>query len=184
MADYAGGQVDGSRALPGTGLTATGNRPGVFAGVQMRGAYVFTVGAVTIEPEVSLAYIHAGQAGFTERGASLLDSAYSHTATDTVEGRLTVRVAKQFAAGGWGLEPWVEAGGQEAFSGLSRSVVATDGSVSSSIAGVSQAPTAAVIGVGLNAAASAALSLFIRYQGRLSANQTEHPFSAGLSVRF
>lgn len=184
VADYAGGQVEGSRALPGTGLTATGNRPGAFAGVQTRVAYDLAVGAVTIEPAASLGYIHAGQAGFTESGASLLDLAYSHTATDTVEGRLTVRAAQQFVAGGWGLEPWVEAGVQETFSGLSRGVVATDGSVSSSIAGVSPAPTAGVIGVGLNAGATAALSLFIRYQGHFSANQIENAFSAGLSVRF
>jgi hypothetical protein len=41
-----------------------------------------------------------------------------------------------------------------------------------------------MIGVGLEAAASDALHLFIRYQGLLSANQSESAFSAGLSISF
>jgi outer membrane autotransporter protein len=176
--------VEGSRALPGTGMIATGNRRGNFAGVQTRVAYDLAAGAVTIEPGASLAYVHTGQAGFTESGASLLDLAYSRTATDTVEGRLTVRAARHFAVSRWGLEPWVEAGVREMFSGLARGVVATDGTVSSSIAGVSPAPTAGVIGVGLSAAPGQAVSLFVRYQGQFSANQIESAFSAGLSVRF
>ena len=184
MAAYGGGQVDGQRALPGTGLTASGNRSADFGTVRARAAYDVAVGAITIEPRADLAYIHAGESGFARSGAGLLDLAYAGTNADVTEGRLTVRAMQHIAAGRWGLVPWVEAGVQQSFSGLSRSVVVTDGPFSSGVAGVSPAPTAAVIGIGVSAAATDALDVFVRYQGQFSADQTENAFSAGLAFRF
>ena len=184
MAAYGGGQVDGVRTLPGTGLEATGNRSGDFAIVQGRAAYDLAVGPATVEPRATLAYIHAGQDGFTETGAGTLDLTYPDTNADTVEGRLTVRAMRRFVAGSWSLAPWVEAGVQEAFSGLSRRVLATDGPFSAGVSGVSPAPTAGVVGVGLSAAASEALDFFVRYQGQFSTNQAENAFTGGLLMRF
>ena len=184
MAAYGGGQVDGVRTLPGTGLAATGNRPGSFAIVQGRVAYDLAVGPATVEPRATLAYIHAGQDGFTETGAGTLDLTYPDTNADTVEGRLTVRATRRFMAGNWALAPWVEGGVQEAFNGLSRGVAVTDGPFSAGVSGVSPAPTAGVIGVGLGAAASEKLDFFVRYQGQFSSNQSENAFTGGLQMRF
>ena len=184
MAAYGGGRVDGDRALPGTGLTAAGNRSGDFAVVQGRAAYDLAVGPVTVEPRASLAYIHAGQGAFSETGAGLLDLSYPDTNADTVQGRLTVRAMRRFAAGAWGLAPWVEAGVQQSFSGLARHVLATDGAFSAGVAGVSPAPTAGVIGLGLSVAATGMLDFFVRYQGEFSANQCENAFTGGLLMRF
>jgi fibronectin-binding autotransporter adhesin len=184
VAAYGGGQVDGSRALPGTGLVASGNRSGNFAIVQANAAYDVPIGPVTIEPRASLAYIHAGQSGFAESGAGMLDLTYPGTGADTVEGRLTARVMRRFVAGGWALAPWIEAGVQESFSGLSRGVVVTDGTFSAAVSGVSPAPASAVVGIGISAAASESVDLFVRYQGQFSANQDENAFTGGLEVRF
>ena len=184
MAAYGGGQVDGDRALPGTGLTAAGNRGGDFAVVQARAAYDMAVGPVTVEPRASLAYIHAGQDAFAETGAGTLDLSYPDTNADTVEGRLTVRAMRRFAAGSWGVAPWVEGGVQQTFSGLSRGVLATDGAFSAGVAGVSPAPTAGVVGLGVSAMASDALDFFVRYQGQFSANQSENAFTGGVLMRF
>jgi uncharacterized protein with beta-barrel porin domain len=41
-----------------------------------------------------------------------------------------------------------------------------------------------VIGVGISAAASDRIDLFVRYQGQFSANQDENAFTGGLEVRF
>lgn len=176
--------IGGLGSLSGTGLAASGHRPGNFAIVQGRAAYDIALGATTIEPRASLAYIHAGQSGFGESGASLLDLTYTDSHADEALGRLTLRAMRSFAAGMWKLEPWAEAGVQETFFGLSRDVVVTDGAFSAGVAGVSPSPTAAVVGLGIDADATNALDLFLRYQGLLSANQTESAFSAGVSVRF
>ena len=124
---YGGGRVNGDRALPGTGLTASGSRAGDFALVQGRVAYDLTVGPMIVEPRATLAYVHAGESGFTETGASLLDLSYSDTNTDMAEGQVSVRVTRQFAAGLWQVAPWAEAGVQETVSGLTRGVVVSDG---------------------------------------------------------
>lgn len=184
MAAYGGAPVDGERALPGTGLTASGNRAAEFGTVRARAAYDLAVGAVTLEPRADLAYIHAGQSGFAESGAGLLDLAYPGTHADAVEGRLTVRAMQRVAAANWGMVPWIEAGVQQTLSGQSRGVVATDGAFNAGVSGVSPAPTAGVVGVGISAAATEALDLFVRYQGQFSANQVENAFSAGLQMRF
>ena len=52
--------------------------------------------------------------------------------------------------------------------GMSRNVVVTDGAFSSGVSGVSPAPEAGVIGLGVNAAATHAVDLFLRYQGLFS----------------
>ncbi|MGH7101572.1 MAG: autotransporter domain-containing protein [Acetobacteraceae bacterium] len=184
MGAYGGGQVNGTRELPGTGLAANGDRPGNFAVVEGRAVYDFAAGALTLEPRATLAWLHAGQSGFSESGAGLLDLTYPDTHVDQVAGRLTARAMEGFTAGSWSLEPWAEAGVQETFSGLSRRVVVTDGAFSSVTAGVSPAPTAGVLGAGLDGRASPRLDLFIRYQGLFSANQTANAFGAGLRVRF
>jgi len=139
---------------------------------------------MTLQPRATLAYLHAGQSGFSETGGSLLDLGYGATSTDEVAARLTARLMHSFAARSWVLAPWAEAGVQETLSGLSRGVVVTAGEFSSRVAGVAPATIAAMIGVGLDAAANDAMHLFIRYQGLFSANQLENAFSAGLSVSF
>jgi subtilase-type serine protease len=184
MGAYGGGQVDGTRALPATGLAANGERAGNFAVVQGRAAYDLALGALTLEPRATLAYWHAGQSGFTESGADLLDLAYPDGQVNETVGRLTARAMRRFTVGSWGLEPWVEAGAQETFSGLSRDVVVTDGDFGSAVAGVSPAPTAGVVGAGIDAAASRRLGFFVRYQGLFAANETGSAFSAGLAWRF
>ena len=184
MAAYGGGQVDGTRTLPGTGLSATGNRNADFSIIQARAAYDLPMGALTLEPLAKLAYIHAGQAGFSESGAGLFDLSYGSTDTDVTEGRLALRVMQGFSAGSWALLPWAEAGVQETFSGLSRNVTASEGVFTSEVSGVSPAPTSAVIGAGLTASATPILDVFVAYQGQFSANQTENEFSAGLTFRF
>jgi fibronectin-binding autotransporter adhesin len=184
VAAYGGGQMDGTRAVQGTGLTATGNRSADFAVVQARAAYDLPVGDFTVEPRVTVAYIHAGQSGFSETGAGMLDLSYSATHTDVAEGSATVRLMRSFGAGTWTLLPWVEAGVQQTVSGMSRSVTATDGAFSANVSGVSPAPTAGVVRVGLTAAVTDALDLFVTYQGQFAANQVENAFSAGALLRF
>lgn len=101
MAAYGGGQVDGTRALPGTGLTASGNRPGDFAIVQGRAAYDLAVGTMTVQPTAALAYLHAAQSGFSETGSSLLDLSYGATSADEVAARLAARaIAASLPAAG------------------------------------------------------------------------------------
>jgi outer membrane autotransporter protein len=184
MAAYGGGKMDGTRMLPGTGLAATGNRGADFGIVQARAAYDLPLGTITLEPRATLAYIHAGQAGFSETGASLLDLTYAGTNTDVAEGRLALRVMQSFSTGGWTLLPWVEAGVQETFAGLSRGVVASDGAFSAGVSGVSPAPSSAVLGIGVTASAAASWDVFAAYQGLFSANQTGNAFSAGFAYRF
>ena len=106
MAAYGGGQVDGTRALPGTGLTASGNRPGDFAIVQGQAAYDLAIGTIAVQPRATVGYLHAGQSGFSETGGSLLDLNYGATSTDEVVARLAARVMHSFAARGWVLAPW------------------------------------------------------------------------------
>jgi outer membrane autotransporter protein len=183
-AAYGGGQVEGTRALPGTELTASGNRAGDFAIVQGRAAYDLAVGTMTVQPTATVAYLHAGQSDFSETGSSPLDLGYGATSADEVAARLAARAMRSFAARSWVLTPWAEAGVQETLSGLSRAVVVTAGDFSSRVAGVAPAPTGGIVGVGLDAAGSDSLHLFIRYQGLFSANQLENAFSAGLSVSF
>ncbi|MDE2515499.1 MAG: autotransporter domain-containing protein [Rhodospirillales bacterium] len=184
MAGYGGGAVDGTRALPGTGLTASGNRAGTLAVVQTRAAYDIALGATTIEPRATLAYLHADQAGFTETGGSLLDLTYADTGTDQLQGRLTTRVSRQYRLGDWALEPWAEAGLREAFTGLARTAYVTDGGYSASVAGVSPAPLAGVVGLGVEAATTHGLDVFLHYQGQFAANLNENAFSAGIAAHF
>lgn len=184
MGAYGGGQVNGNRALPGTGLTASGSRGGNFGIVEARAAYDIPLGAFTVEPRASLSYIHAGQASFAESGAGLLDLGYSGTNADVTEGRLVARVMRAFAVGTWALTPWVEAGVQQTFSGLSRGVAMVAGTIAGTAAGISPAPTAAVVGIGVDAEVTQALAIYAAYQGLFSANQAGNAFTAGLQFRF
>jgi outer membrane autotransporter protein len=184
MAAYGGGKINGARSFAGTGLTASGNRDADFGIVKAQAAYDIPVGAMTFEPRASLSYIHAGQNGFSESGASILDLTYANTNADVFEGRLVGRVMQRFVAGTWSLVPYVAAGLQETFTGLSRGVTVTDGVFAGSAAGISPAPTAGVVGVGVSAGMTEALDLFIAYQGQFSANQAENTFAAGLTYRF
>ena len=183
MAAYGGGTVDGTRALPGTGLAASGNRGGTMAVVQTRAAYDIALGATTIEPRATLAYLHADQAGFTETGGNLLDLTYADSSADQWAGRLTARVIRHYSVGAWTLEPWVEAGVQEAFTGLGRTAYVTDGSYDANVAGVSPAPTSGLVGLGVEVAEKG-FDLFLRYQGLFAANQNENAFSAGVAAHF
>lgn len=181
-AAYGGGMVNGTRALPATGLAATGNRSADFAVVQARAAYDLDLGVLTLEPRASLSYLHASQAALSESGAGMLDLSYGATSADTVEGRLSARVMHGFVAGTTWLEPWVEAGVASSFNGLSRTVQVSEGTVGSAVSAASQAPVSGVVGVGLNAVVSTSLDLFVRYDEQFSANQTENAFSAGLTM--
>jgi uncharacterized protein with beta-barrel porin domain len=181
---YGGGTVDGQRSLAGTGLTATGNRAADFSTVRTRAAYDFALGAFTIEPRADLAYIHAGQSGFSESGAGLLDLTYAGTNTDVTEGQAIIRAMRRVDLNGWGLEPWVEGGVRQIFSGLSRGAVVTDGAITAGVSGVSPASTAGVVGIGVSAAATDRLNMFVLYQGSFSSNQTENAFSGGVAMRF
>jgi autotransporter-associated beta strand protein len=184
MGAYGGGQVNGNRAVPGTGLTATGKRDGDFGVMQLRAAYDLPVGPYTVEPRAGFIYVHAGQGSFAESGAGLLDLNYASSHADVSAGRASVRVMRRASFGGWALVPWAEIGLEETFSGLSRHVLVSAGPFGADVGGVSPAPTAALLGVGVSAAASDKLDLFIAYQGRLSANQTQNAFSAGMQLRF
>jgi uncharacterized protein with beta-barrel porin domain len=114
----------------------------------------------------------------------MLDLNDSATHADEAMGRLVLRATQRFVAGTWVLNPWIEAGGQETFCGLARDVVVTDGSFSAGVSGVSPAPASGLVGVGLSAAASETLDLFVRYQGQFAANQIGNMFSAGATYRF
>jgi outer membrane autotransporter protein len=57
------------------------------------------------------------------------------------------------------LVPYAEVGVQETFTGLSRDVTMTDGTLTGSAAGISPAPTAGVVGVGVSAGMTEALDL-------------------------
>jgi uncharacterized protein with beta-barrel porin domain len=184
VAAYGGGQIDGTRVVPGTGLAATGNRSADFAVIQARAAYDLPVGDFTIEPRLALAYLHAGQSSFSETGAGMLGLSYSATHADVADGSATVRLMRSVGAGTWTFLPWVEAGVQQTVSGLSRSVTATDGAFSANVSGVSPAPTAGVVRVGMTAAVTDALDLFVAYQGQFAANQIGNAFSAGALLRF
>jgi outer membrane autotransporter protein len=184
VAAYGGGQMDGTRVVPGTGLAASGNRSADFAVIQARAAYDLPVGDFTIEPRLTLAYLHAGQSGFSETGAGMLDLNYTATHADVADGSASVRVMRAFGAGTWTLLPWVEAGVQQTVSGLSRSVTATDGAFSANVSAVSPAPTAGIVRVGVTAAVTDALDLFVTYQGQFAANQIGNAFSAGAVLRF
>ncbi|MGH7120313.1 MAG: autotransporter outer membrane beta-barrel domain-containing protein, partial [Acetobacteraceae bacterium] len=184
MAAYGGGQVDGSRVIPATGLAATGNRGASFGLFAVRAAYDVPLGPWVLEPRASFAYLHAHQGGFTETGASLLDLTYDSLNTDESDATLSLRVSRSFALQSWQLSPWIEAGVQETFSGTSRTASVSAGPFSATVAGVSPAPTAGTAGVGIRFAANRNLVGFLRYQGLLSANQTASAFSAGIRYRF
>lgn len=184
VAAYGGGQMDGTRVVQGTGLTATGNRSADFAVIQARAAYDLPVGSFTVEPRLTLVYLHAGQGSFSETGAGMLDLSYSATHSDVASGSVTVRVMRGFGVGTWTLLPWIEAGVQETVSGLSRSVTATDGAFSANVSGVSPAPMAGVARIGVTAALTDTLDLFVTYQGQFAVNQVGNALSAGALLRF
>ena len=184
MGAYGGGKVSGERSVPGTGLTASGSRGAGFGIIHAQAAYDIPVGAITFEPRASLSYIHAGQSGFSENGASFLDLTYADTNADVFRGRLVGRVMRRFVAGTWALVPYVEAGVQETFTGQARSVAVTTGALGASVAGVSAAPTAGLVGLGMSVAAGDTLDLLVSYHTELAANQIGNTFSAGLSFRF
>ncbi|MGH7086055.1 MAG: autotransporter domain-containing protein, partial [Acetobacteraceae bacterium] len=184
MAGYGGGTIDGSRVIPGSGLTAAGNRGGNFGLFATRAAYDLPLGAYTLEPRAAFAYLHAHQAAFSETGASLLDLAYGGLNTDESDGRLSLRLLRGLTLHGWHLTPWIEAGVQQTFSGTSRTAAVSAGTFSATVAGVSPAPTAGTGGVGVRFAATKNLDGFVRYQGLFSANETASAFSAGVRYRF
>lgn len=184
MGAYGGGTIDGTRALPGTGLAATGNRSGAFAVLQTEAAYDLPLGAYTLQPRAVLAYLHAHQDGFGESGGSLLDLTYAATATDTVQTRLSARLMRRYALGSWSVLPWAEAGASALLSGLDRTVTVTDGAYGSSISGVSPAPIAGLVALGVEAEAPHGVDLYLRYQGLFSANTASTAFTAGLGVPF
>jgi outer membrane autotransporter protein len=184
VAAYSGGQIDGTRAVPATGMSANGSRNGGFTVIDVRSAYQFAIGSVSIEPRAEAWYVHASEAGFLETGASLMDFAFSGAHVDTAGGQLALRASQQFPVAGWMLRPWIEVGARQIFSGLARDVAATAGQFTATVYGISPAPTAAVAGSGLNASVGENLDLFIAYKGQFSANQTGNAFSTGLSWRF
>jgi outer membrane autotransporter protein len=155
-----------------------------FKVIQARAAYDLSVGPAAVEPRLTLAYIHAGQGGFSEAGAGVLDLSYSASHEDVTDGRASVRVMRSFGTGSWTLQPWVEVGLQETFSGQSRNVTATDGPFSTRVSGVSPASTAGVVGAGMTAAVTGALDLFVTYQGQFTRNQSGNAFSGGALLRF
>jgi outer membrane autotransporter protein len=184
MAGYGGGPIDGMRALPGTGLAASGDRHGDLGIVEARAAYEIPLNGLVLEPRATLAYFHAGQNPFSESGAAVLDLSYGGTTANEMAGRLVARVKQDYPVGGWVLTPWLEAGVEDVFFGLSRAVNVTAGAATVTESGISPAPIAGVVGVGVTASVTNALDLFVSYQGLYSGNQTVSVFSGGLCYRF
>jgi autotransporter-associated beta strand protein len=116
MASYGGGRTNGTRVIPGTGLSAQGGRGSDFGSVDIRGTYTTQLGAYTVQPRASFSYIHAGQDAFTDQGAGLLNLQYGATSLDLTQSRIAVRVLRETRMGTWGVTPWVEVGGRAMFS--------------------------------------------------------------------
>jgi uncharacterized protein with beta-barrel porin domain len=184
VVSYGSGDIDGTRALPGTGLSATGDRDGSFVVMQTQAAYDIPIGAYTLQPRATFAYLSAEQNGFSESGASILDLTYGATSTDAIQTRLSARVMRNYGFGTWSVEPWAEAGVQEQWTGLNRTVSVVDGAYGAAVPGVSTAPTSALVGLGVEASSPQGLDVYIRYDGQIAANSIGTAFTAGVGMKF
>lgn len=184
MASYGGGRVNSSRNAYGTGLTATGNYGSDFGSLDLRGSYTWQKGAYMIQPRAGISFIHATQGSFGDIGAGLLNLQYGRNGVDTGRVWFSLRVLRDVQVRSWWVQPWVEAGVTDTFSGVNRTVLISWGSLSTTVNGVSPASLAGTAGAGVQAALTDRLHAFVRYEGVFSANQTENIFSLGAKYHF
>ncbi|WGD29826.1 autotransporter domain-containing protein [Ancylobacter sp. WKF20] len=147
--------------------------------------YDIHLGATTLQPFVSLAYVHLDTDSFTETGgaAALLGEAETFA---TSYGVLGLRLNHLFTlANGRPLAVTAALGWQRAFGDLTpEATAAFAGSDAFTVAGAPIAENAALIDLGVAYKPSENFSLGLSYVGQLASSATDNAIKGSLTIRF
>ncbi|GAB7525991.1 autotransporter outer membrane beta-barrel domain-containing protein [Paraburkholderia sp. 2C] len=185
-AAYSWQNIDSSRSIAFANFTDHTNASYDAGTAQAFGevAYTLNVGRAALEPFANLAYVSLHTDAFDESGGDAALHSDGDT-TNTAFSTLGVRASSDFAIGSAAMTVRGTLGWQHAFGPHSPTAsVAFAGGQAFDVAGVSIARDAALVGVGVNAAVTAKLSLGVSYSGQIGGGTEDHSFIANLDYRF
>jgi fibronectin-binding autotransporter adhesin len=146
--------------------------------------YRIELGRAALEPFANLAYVSLHTGAFDEAGGDAALQSEGDT-VNTAFSTLGVHASSDFAIGSTLLTARGTLGWQHAFGVHTPTAsVALAGGQAFDVAGVPIARDAALVGVGVNAAVTAKLSLGVSYSGKLAGGADDHSFIANLNYRF
>jgi fibronectin-binding autotransporter adhesin len=189
-AGYAYDWIDTSRSLfLGTATESHGANEATAAAqwslpLQVQGV---GQGVATLTPKAGVQFLHLGEHGFTETGASGFDLSTAGHTTNSLQPFVALSLSQKFTtADGTLITPELRLGyDREALSGSRTLTVATVSGSLFPVTGVKPSKNIATAGAGLTLQAGPALSLYATYDAVLPiANTTEHTVQAGFRLKF
>lgn len=185
-AAYAWNDVSMSRTVAFPGLSQAVEGDYETGTTQLFGelGYDMTVGAYAFEPFAGLAYVHIGDASFTESGGSAALSA-STDSMETLYSTLGLRVATRLEVGGRTLTPHATFGWQHAFGDITpAATLQLAGGSPFAISGTPIAEDALLLEAGLRYALSDTAQLGASYTGQFASDATQNAFAVQFSMKF
>jgi fibronectin-binding autotransporter adhesin len=189
-AGYAHDWIDTSRGLAlGTAIEGHGANEATVAGQWSLPLTVQGVGQgiATLTPKAGFQFLHLGETGFSETGASGLDLSSAGHATDSFQPFVELAASQKFiTADGTLFTPELRLGyDREALSGSRTLTVATVSGAFFPVTGVKPSKNMATAGAGLTVQAGPALSLYATYDAVLpTGNTIDQTVQAGLRLKF
>ena len=190
-AGYAHDWIDTSRGITGIGTAAEhhGANEATAAAqwslpLQVQG---LGQGLATLTPKAGIQFLHLGESGFTETGASGFDLSTAGHGTDSLQPFVELALSQKFVtADGTMTTPELRLGyDREALSGSRTLTVATVSGAFFPVAGIKPSKNIMTAGTGLTVQAGPALSLYATYDAVLpTGNTTDHTVQAGMRLRF
>ena len=189
-AGYAHDWIDTSRSLiPGTAIQHHSANEGTAAAqwslpLQIQG---LGQGLATLTPKAGIQFLHLGESGFTETGASGFDLSAAGRGTDSLQPFVALALSQKFVtADGTLITPELRLGyDREALAGTRALTVATVSGAFFPVASVKPSKNIMTAGTGLALQAGPALSLYATYDAVLPVgNTTGHTVQAGMRLKF
>jgi outer membrane autotransporter protein len=183
---YADSEYDSDRDIPLLGETATSDTDGCEWGLYVGAGYKMVQDADWyFTPTASIEWAQADIDGFTEKGSSLNLTVDDYDA-DSLVTTLGFRLGANLAVGATKIVPEFRLAWAHEFGDTDRDVKAGFLGTTSTftIDGVEPDEDSALVGIGLNAAMTDNLTLFLDYDGEFRSDFDGHAVSGGLRYNF
>ena len=179
---------DSLRHIPLMGVTAVGDHEGIDYSAYIGGGYMAAMGDWNLIPTASLQYTLHEEKGFIETGAGAANLAVDKTDTDSLMGKLGVRVNRLFQMNdGMGLKPEVSLQWGHEFADRDQQAVSWFAGTSTgtfAINGLEANRDSGILGLSLTAFMGDSLSLSAGYEATMKEEFEAHTFTAGLRYMF
>lgn len=183
---YAGSNYDSTRYIPALAETAYGSTDGRSFGIYVGGGYV-AVDETNwyLIPTASAEWARADIDGFTETGSSLNMTVSDYNA-DSLVTSLGFRTGSHLTVGETRVEPELSIAWAHEFGDTDRDVTAGFAGTTTTFAinGIKPDRDSALLGLGVKAYMTEAVTMFIDYNGEFRGDFAGHSISLGLRYNF